>query len=145
MRVVIRTIIDGYVKLTVSHRTAAGTQIEKIELNVHPLVLELTYHRRKLDWLEGKFSVYYASAVALVAGAAGEKQFSDKLVRDPVLVGLRDRVSTVVDKSIQAKCAGCAPCSPGWPPPGQVRRAWRVPASNPICPMLQRNEVSGSG
>ena len=31
--------------------------------------------------LEGKFSIYHAVAVALVEGAGGEKQFSDRAVR----------------------------------------------------------------
>ena len=38
----------------------------------------------------------------LVTGAAGEKQFSDKLVSDPVLIALRDKVTTVIDNSMQA-------------------------------------------
>jgi 2-methylcitrate dehydratase PrpD len=99
--VVIHPAIDGCIQLRNQYHLTAG-QIDKVELRVHPLVLELTGKKTPQTGLEGKFSVYYASAAALVAGAAGEKQFSDKLVRDPVLVALRDKVSTVVDKSIQA-------------------------------------------
>jgi len=99
--VVIHPAIDGCIQLrNQNHLTAE--QIEKVELKVHPLVLELTGKKTPQTGLEGKFSVYYASAVALVTGAAGEKQFSDNLVRDPVLIALRDKVSTVIDKSIQA-------------------------------------------
>ena len=72
------------------HLTA--DQIERIDLRVHPLVLELTGKKTPQTGLEGKFSVYYAAAVAIVEGAAGEKQFSDRVVRDPVIVALRDRV-----------------------------------------------------
>jgi 2-methylcitrate dehydratase PrpD len=50
--------------------------------------------------LEGKFSVYHSAAVAIVEGAAGEQQYSDKAVRNPVTVALRDRVSTTIDPSI---------------------------------------------
>jgi 2-methylcitrate dehydratase PrpD len=99
--VVIHPAIDGCIQLRNQYHLTAG-QIDKVELRVHPLVLELTGKKTPQTGLEGKFSVYYASAVALVAGAAGEKQFSDKLVRDPALIALRDRVSTVIDKSIQA-------------------------------------------
>jgi len=44
--------------------------------------------------------VYYAAAIAIVEGAAGEKQFSDALVRDPEIVALRDGVTAVVEPSI---------------------------------------------
>ncbi len=99
--VVIHPAIDGCIQLRNQYHLTAD-QIEKIELKIHPLVLDLTGKKTPQTGLEGKFSVYYASAVALVTGAAGEKQFSDKLVRDPVLTALRDKVTTVVDKSIQA-------------------------------------------
>lgn len=97
--VVIHPTIDGCIQLRNQYKLTAD-QIEHVELNVHPLVLELTGKKTPQTGLEGKFSVYYAAAVALVEGAAGEKQFSDKLVRDPAIVTLRDRVSTVIDKSI---------------------------------------------
>src|SRR5262249_53682459 len=51
--------------------------------------------------LEGKFSVYFAIALAIVEGAAGERQFSDKLVRDARIVALRDRVLPIVDPAIK--------------------------------------------
>jgi 2-methylcitrate dehydratase PrpD len=50
--------------------------------------------------LEGKFSVYFAAAVAIATGAAGVKQFTDEWVRDPAVVALRDRVVATVDSSI---------------------------------------------
>jgi 2-methylcitrate dehydratase PrpD len=68
---------------------------------VHPLVLELTGKRTPQTGLEGKFSVYYAAAIAIVAGAAGPKQFSDALVRDPAVVALRDRVIATVTPGIR--------------------------------------------
>jgi len=39
--------------------------------------------------------------VALVEGAGGEKQFSDRAVRDPVIVALRSKVVPVVDPAIK--------------------------------------------
>jgi 2-methylcitrate dehydratase PrpD len=74
--------------------------IERIDLTVHPIVLELTAKRKPRTGLEGKFSVYYAAAIAIVAGRAGEAQFTDAAVNDPVTVALRDRVETVIDKSL---------------------------------------------
>ena len=67
---------------------------------MHPLVLELTGRRTPQTGLEGKFSVYFAAAVAIAAGAAGVKQFTDEWVRQPAVVALRDRVTATVDSSI---------------------------------------------
>jgi 2-methylcitrate dehydratase PrpD len=42
-------------------------------------------------------------AVALVEGAAGERQYSDRAVRDPQIVALRGKVTAVVDPAIKAE------------------------------------------
>lgn len=97
--VVIHPTIDGCIQLRNQYKLTAN-QIERIELRVHPLVLELTGKKTPQTGLEGKFSVYYAAAVAIVEGMAGEKQFSDALVRDPAIVAVRDRVTTVVDPGV---------------------------------------------
>ena len=44
--------------------------MERVDLKVHPLVLELTGKKSPQSGLESKFSVYHAVAVALVRGAA---------------------------------------------------------------------------
>jgi 2-methylcitrate dehydratase PrpD len=97
--VVVHPAIDGCIQLRNQYNLTA-TQIERIDLRVHPLVLELTGKKTPQTGLEGKFSVYYAAAIALVEGAAGEKQFNDALVRDPGIVALRDRVTATVDPSV---------------------------------------------
>jgi len=102
--VVIHPVIDGCIQLRDQYKLTAE-QIDRIELQIHPLVLELTGQKTPQTGLEGKFSVYYAAAVAIVQGAGGEKQFSDNLVRDPVLVALRDRVVATVDRSIREEQA----------------------------------------
>ncbi len=50
---------------------------------------------------EGKFSIYYAVAIAVIDGAACEKQFSDARVRDPVTVALRDKMNAIVYPKIK--------------------------------------------
>ncbi len=67
--------------------------IERIELKVHPLVLELTGKTAPRTGLEGKFSVYHASAAGIVFGKAGEAEFADAIVTRADLVALRARVS----------------------------------------------------
>jgi 2-methylcitrate dehydratase PrpD len=80
-------------------------QIDRIELGVHPLVLELTGKKTPQVGLEGKFSVYHSAAVAIVEGKAGEKQYSDSAVLNPVVVALRDRVTAIIDPSIKEEQA----------------------------------------
>ena len=97
--VVIHPAIDGCIQLRNEYKLTAD-QIERIDLRVHPLVLELTGKKTPQTGLEGKFSVYYAAAVAIVKGSAGEREFSDALVRDPEIVALRDRVTAAVDPTV---------------------------------------------
>jgi 2-methylcitrate dehydratase PrpD len=79
--------------------------IERVELRVHPLVLELTGKRTPRTGLEGKFSVYHACAAALLFGTAGVREFSDECVNDPRAVTLRDRVSADSDPTMgEAAC-----------------------------------------
>ena len=74
--------------------------IESISLKVHPLVLELTGKKTPASGLEGKFSVYHSSAVAVIYGAGGEAQYSDEVVRDRKVIALRDRVAATVEPGI---------------------------------------------
>jgi len=98
--VVLHPTIDACLQLREQHGLKPS-DIERIDLSVHPLVLELTGKKTPQTGLEGKFSVYFTAAVAMVAGAVGVKQFSDEMVRDPVVVALRDRVVATVDPSIR--------------------------------------------
>jgi 2-methylcitrate dehydratase PrpD len=97
--IVMHPAIDGCIQLRTQYKLTPS-QIARIELRVHPLVLELTGKKNPQTGLDGKFSIYYAAAVAIAEGAAGEKQFSDALVRNPKIVALSERVTTVVDPSI---------------------------------------------
>lgn len=97
--VVIHPAIDGCIQLRNQYKLTAD-RIDRVELRVHPLVLELTGKKTPRTGLEGKFSVYYAAALALVKGAAGEREFSDALVQDPAIVALRDRVTATVDPAV---------------------------------------------
>src|SRR5437762_2244201 len=73
--VVIHPAIDGCVQLRNAHRLAAA-DIDRIELRVHPLVLELCGKTAPRTGLEGKFSVYHACAAGIVFGQAGEAEFA---------------------------------------------------------------------
>jgi len=102
--VVIHPIIDGCVQLRNEHQLAAG-QIERIELRVNPLVLELTGKKTPVSGLEGKFSVYHAAAAAVIHGAGGVREFSDAVVRNPEVIALRDRVTAEAREGIREEAA----------------------------------------
>jgi len=98
--IVLHPAIDAAIQLRNENHLAAA-QVRRIGLRVNPLVLELTGKKTPQDGLEGKFSVYHAVAIALLEGAAGEKQFSDRAVRDPATIALRDKVLPVVDAAVK--------------------------------------------
>lgn len=98
--IVIHPAIDACIQLK-RENGLSGDEVEKVRLTVAPLVLELTGKRTPLVGLEGKFSVFHSSAVALLYGAAGEKQYSDACVRDPKVVRLRDRVDAEIDAELR--------------------------------------------
>ena len=98
--IVMHPAIDAAVQLRDENRLNPD-QIERVAIRMHPLVLELTGKTAPRSGLEGKFSIYHAVAVALVEGAGGEKQFSDRAVRDPVIAALGGRVMPVVDAAIK--------------------------------------------
>jgi 2-methylcitrate dehydratase PrpD len=97
--IVLHPAIDAAIQLRNENKLTAD-QIERIDLKVHPLVLELTGKKTPRQGLEGKFSVYHAVAVAVVEGAGGEKQFSDHAVNDPSVMALRSRVIPVITPGI---------------------------------------------
>jgi 2-methylcitrate dehydratase PrpD len=98
--IVIHPTIDACIQLRNEHRLAEG-DIQRVELRVHPLVLELTGKKTPSTGLEGKFSVYHSAAVALLRGTVGQTEYSDAAVRDPEVVALRDRVTATVDPSVR--------------------------------------------
>ena len=80
--IVIHPTIDACIQLRNEHRLTADA-IERIDLRVHPLVLELTGKKTPATGLESKFSVYFAAALAIVVGSAGMRDFSDANANEP--------------------------------------------------------------
>jgi len=96
--IVIHPSIDACVQLR--DKGVKPEEVERIELRVHSLVLELTGKKTPKDGLQGKFSVYHGCAVGLIYGRAGEPEFSDAVVNDPRVVALRGKVQATVDDSV---------------------------------------------
>ena len=96
---VVHGVIDGCIQLRGKHDLVPD-MIERVDLRVCPIVLELTGNMNPVTGLEGKFSVVHAAAVAICHGAAGEAQFSDESVQDPAVVELRKKVQVEPDESL---------------------------------------------
>lgn len=101
--IVIHPSIDACVQLR--ERGVRPEQVERIELRVHSLVLELTGKKEPADGLQGKFSVYHGCAAGLTFGRAGEDEYHDAIVTRPDLVALRRKVVATVDDSIDEASA----------------------------------------
>ena len=80
--------------------------VERIELKVHSLVLELTGKKEPADGLQARFSVYHGCAAGLVFGHTSEPEFADEVVNRADLMALRRKVQATVDDSIDEASAG---------------------------------------
>ena len=98
--IVLHPIIDACIQLR-NENKLTGAEVDRVELRIHPLVLELTGKKTPSTGLESKFSVYHAAAVAIVEGAGGDQQFSDRAARSAANVALRERVLTTIDPAIK--------------------------------------------
>ena len=96
--IVIHPSIDACAQLR--GQGVATEQIERIELKVHSLVLELTGNKEPADGLQAKFSVYHGCAAGLTFGRAAEDEFSDQVVNRADMVALRRKVVATIDDSI---------------------------------------------
>src|SRR6202171_4460189 len=102
--IVIHPSIDGCVQLSRANRLPID-DIERVDLKVHSLVLELTGKTAPRTGLEAKFSVYHACAAGIVFGDVGEHAFSDEVVARADLIALRDRIRASVDDRIAEESA----------------------------------------
>jgi 2-methylcitrate dehydratase PrpD len=96
--IVIHPAIDACAQLR--EQGVRPEQVERIELKVHSLVLELTGKKEPADGLQAKFSVYHGCAAGLSFGRAAEEEFADDIVNRPDMVALRRKVVATVDDDI---------------------------------------------
>ena len=96
--IVIHPAIDAATQLR--DQGVKPEQVERIELKVHSLVLELTGKKEPADGLQAKFSVYHGVAAGLMFGRAAEEEYDDGIVTRPDMVALRRKVVATVDNSI---------------------------------------------
>ncbi len=100
--IVIHPAIDACAQLRAEFAKSGvkADDVERIEIAVHSLVLELTGKKEPKDGLEAKFSVYHGCAAGLLFGQAGEGEFDDALVTSDAVVNIRRKVVATVDPTI---------------------------------------------
>ncbi|MCW5659703.1 MAG: MmgE/PrpD family protein [Burkholderiaceae bacterium] len=101
--IVVHPSIDACIQLRA--QGVKPDDIERIELKVHALVLELTGKKEPVDGLSAKFSVYHGCAAGLIFGRAGEGEYADAVVNRPDMAALRRKVVATVDDAIAEESA----------------------------------------
>lgn len=102
--IVIHPSIDGCIRLR-NEYGLQPEQIERVDLKVNELVLELTGKKAPKTGLEGKFSVYHSCAAGLIFGSAGEAEYSEAVVNSPEVIALRNKIHATIDNSISKSSA----------------------------------------
>lgn len=97
--IVTHPIIDGCIQLRNEHKLTSD-RIARVSLRVNPLVLKLTGKKTPQSGLEAKFSIYHASAAAIIRGSAGPDEFTDETVHNAEVITLRDKVTAQMDEGV---------------------------------------------
>lgn len=76
------------------------SDVKDIQLRVNPQVLILTGQTDPQTGLEGKFSIFHATAVGLLYGVATPTQFSDAVVQNQTVIDMRKKVNVTTDSAV---------------------------------------------
>lgn len=101
--IVIHPTIDGCIQIhdQAAQRGLDMKSLKSLRLGVNQQVLTLTGKMDPQTGLEGKFSVYHASAVALLFGKATPTEFKDEVVKNSTVVETRKKVQTTVVEDVR--------------------------------------------
>jgi 2-methylcitrate dehydratase PrpD len=77
-------------------------EVEAIEIGVDTIVPTILIYDRPSSGLEGKFSMPFCAAAAVVHGRVGIETFDAAQLRDPAIVALQARVTMGVDATLDA-------------------------------------------
>jgi 2-methylcitrate dehydratase PrpD len=75
--------------------------IERVDIGVSEVVTSTLNHPEPKTGLEGKFSVAFPLALALLQGKVTLTDFTDERIRDPNVIGLMKRITVDTDPSLQ--------------------------------------------
>jgi 2-methylcitrate dehydratase PrpD len=101
--IVIHPVIDGCCQLhsEIKRLGLSPTNIQHVQVTVHPLVVELTGKTAPKDGLEGKFSFYHGGAIGLLYGKATPDEYEDRIVQDPTVVAIRGQIQGTIDPKLR--------------------------------------------
>ena len=80
-------------------------EVEAIEIGVDPVVPTILLYDRPSSGLEGKFSMPFCAAAAVVHGRVGIETFDAAQLRDPAIVAMQTRVTMRVDPTLDASAS----------------------------------------
>ena len=92
-------ILDALIDLQAREHFDAS-QVDAIDVGVDPVTPTVLIYDRPVSGLEGKFSLPFCAAAALVYGAVGIETFDDAQMRDPRIASLQSRVTMRVDETL---------------------------------------------
>jgi 2-methylcitrate dehydratase PrpD len=96
--------LDALLDLKRRERFSAG-DVEAIEVGVDPIVPTILLYDRPGSGLEGKFSMPFCAAAAIVRGGVGIETFDGAALNDPAIRSLQSRVTMRVDATLDAAAA----------------------------------------
>lgn len=86
--------IDAVIALREEHNLNID-EVEKMECEVFPLAIDVVGNDNPTTGLEGKFSLSFCAALALIEGKATESLFTDMKVNDPIIKMIMERVKVI--------------------------------------------------
>lgn len=95
--IVIHPAIDACLELAPA---LAGEAIDRVELRVHPLALQLTGTRHPRHSMDCKVSLFHWSAAALLRARAGLAEQTEAAAHDAPIAALRERVQASADAGL---------------------------------------------
>jgi 2-methylcitrate dehydratase PrpD len=93
--------LDALLDLRAESGFGADT-VAAVEIDVDPIVPTILIYDRPATPLEGKFSMPFCAAAAIVFGRVGIDTFEDACLRDPRVTAMMSRVTMRVDERIGA-------------------------------------------
>ena len=91
--------LDALLDLKTQHSFTADA-VDRIEIDVDPIVPTILIYDRPASALEAKFSMPFCAAAAGVRGSVGIETFDDDTIQDPRIAALMSRVAMRVDDAI---------------------------------------------
>jgi 2-methylcitrate dehydratase PrpD len=83
-----------------SREKFSADEVDRIDVGVDPVTPTVLIYDRPTSGLEGKFSLPFCAAAAVVDRTVGIETFDEARLRDPRIVALQSRVAMRVDGSL---------------------------------------------